>query len=409
MTAGQRDSTSGAKVSIWTRSAETPKYPVVPEGLTPDVCVVGAGIAGLSVAYTLAGEGLSVVVIDDGAVGSGETGRTSAHLANAVDDHYHVLESMHGEAVARVIAESHTAAIDRIEAIVSAGRHRLRIRTGRRLPVSRPRTRTRLSWTRNWPRRAGPGLKVGRSGTRPHSHVRNRTGPAVPGSGAVPSPALPVGSGRSRGPQGRAHLHRRPCRGNRRRGQDAQVTLKSGHVIRCKSIVVATNVPVNDRVAMHTKLEPYRTYVIAAHVPIGHPSPRPCCGIPGDPYHYVRIGGKRRQQPGQDLLLIGGEDHKTGQAADFDERYGATWRCGCGRAIPKPAWCIRNGPGKSSRPWTGSPISAATRARRTSTSCTGDSGERPHPRDHRRHPDPRSDPGPEQSLGSRLRSRPASP
>src|SRR5687767_2346187 len=117
MRSGQRDSTSGAHVSIWTKSTETPKFPMLGHDIRVDVCVVGAGIAGLSVAHALAREKVSVAVVDDGAIGSGETGRTTAHLASAVDDHYHILEGIHGQEAARHVAESHAGAIDRIEAI----------------------------------------------------------------------------------------------------------------------------------------------------------------------------------------------------------------------------------------------------------------------------------------------------
>src|SRR5207253_9220003 len=82
-------------------------------------CVVGAGIAGLTTAYLLADEGRSVVVLDDGAIASGETSRTTAHLVTALDDRYFELERLHGEKGARLAAESHSAAIDRIEAIVA--------------------------------------------------------------------------------------------------------------------------------------------------------------------------------------------------------------------------------------------------------------------------------------------------
>ena len=34
-----------------------------------DVCIVGAGIAGITTAYLLAKQGKSVIVLDDGAVG----------------------------------------------------------------------------------------------------------------------------------------------------------------------------------------------------------------------------------------------------------------------------------------------------------------------------------------------------
>ena len=61
-----------------------------------EVCVVGAGIAGLSVAYELARRGLRVVVLDDGPIGGGETAQTTAHLASALDDRFQRLEDLHG-------------------------------------------------------------------------------------------------------------------------------------------------------------------------------------------------------------------------------------------------------------------------------------------------------------------------
>jgi nitrite reductase/ring-hydroxylating ferredoxin subunit len=48
----------------------------------------------------------------------GETRRTTAHLANEIDDSYQEIESLHGRDGARLAAESHTAAIDLIERIV---------------------------------------------------------------------------------------------------------------------------------------------------------------------------------------------------------------------------------------------------------------------------------------------------
>jgi glycine/D-amino acid oxidase-like deaminating enzyme len=85
-----------------------------------DVCVVGAGIAGLTTAYLLTKAGKKVVVLDNGPIGGGESGRTTAHLANAMDDRIYVLEHVHGEERARQIVESHGAAIDKIEEIARA-------------------------------------------------------------------------------------------------------------------------------------------------------------------------------------------------------------------------------------------------------------------------------------------------
>ena len=55
---------------------------------------LGAGIAGITPAYLLTRENRSVVLIDDGPVGGGMTGRTTAHLVNALDDRYYELVPM---------------------------------------------------------------------------------------------------------------------------------------------------------------------------------------------------------------------------------------------------------------------------------------------------------------------------
>jgi len=74
--------------SIWRDTFDVPQRTPLREHVTTDVCVVGAGIAGLSVAYALALAGKRVVVLDKEQIGSGESGRTTAHLANALDDRY---------------------------------------------------------------------------------------------------------------------------------------------------------------------------------------------------------------------------------------------------------------------------------------------------------------------------------
>src|SRR5688572_23849271 len=68
-------------------------------------------------AYHLAREGRKVIVVDDGPIGGGESGRTTAHLSDALDDRYYTLEKLHGEGGSRLAAESHRAAIERIAEI----------------------------------------------------------------------------------------------------------------------------------------------------------------------------------------------------------------------------------------------------------------------------------------------------
>src|SRR5207253_304653 len=106
-------------------------------------------------------------------------------------------------------------------------------------------------------------------------------------------------------------------------GSPARVETKSGHVITAGALVVATNTPVNDLLSIHARQAAYRTYVIAAVAP-RKLVPHALLWDTLDPYHYVRVAPFRN---GYDLLIVGGEDHKTGQADDEKERYDrlTTW------------------------------------------------------------------------------------
>jgi glycine/D-amino acid oxidase-like deaminating enzyme len=113
-TAGER---SGALPSFWERTALKFATSPLEQDIIGDICVIGAGIAGVTTAYFAARENKSVVLIDDGPVGGGMTSRTTAHLVNAIDDRYIDIEKFLGEECARLTANSHTAAINCAERI----------------------------------------------------------------------------------------------------------------------------------------------------------------------------------------------------------------------------------------------------------------------------------------------------
>lgn len=50
---------------------------------TDNIVVVGGGIAGMTTAYLLSKAGKKVTLVEDGYIGSGETGRTTAHITHA--------------------------------------------------------------------------------------------------------------------------------------------------------------------------------------------------------------------------------------------------------------------------------------------------------------------------------------
>jgi glycine/D-amino acid oxidase-like deaminating enzyme len=103
-------------------TARTPSENPLKKDTSANVVVIGAGIAGLTVAYLLTQEGKSVIVLDDGPIGGGMTARTTAHLTNALDDRFYELERLFGEEGSRLAAQSHTAAITEVESIINKER-----------------------------------------------------------------------------------------------------------------------------------------------------------------------------------------------------------------------------------------------------------------------------------------------
>ena len=109
------------------------------------------------------------------------------------------------------------------------------------------------------------------------------------------------------------------------------VTTSDGFKITASYIVLATNAPIVDKTSkIYDKQQPYRTYAIAVNIP-RNSIPKGLYWDTGNqkskesvkPYHYVRTQ-KCQDDDNYDLLIVGGEDHKTGNIKDekqFDKRF----------------------------------------------------------------------------------------
>ncbi len=306
------DHTSGYHDSFWTDSASRPAFPSVDRDLNTEVVVVGAGIAGLTVAYCLAKEGRRVVVIDDGEIASGESGRTSAHLSNALDDRYYEIEKAFGPEKSALAAASHTAAIDFVERTAQeAGIDCEFQRVDGYLFLHTSDDISTLEKEFEAAQRAGLDVEL----LPAVPGLENHSGPCIRFSRQAqfhPVKYL-VGLAQAiRDAGGEIY-----CNSHVDRVSKEGVTVGKFRVL-AQEIVVATNSPINDIVTMHTKQHPYRTYIVAAEIPKGSLQ-RSLWWDSGDnntpwvakPYHYVRVQPFNETS---DLLIIGGADHKTGQA-----------------------------------------------------------------------------------------------
>lgn len=261
------------------------------------------------------------MVLDDGPIVSGETERTTAHLVTALDERYFELEHLRGEKGAQLAAASHGAAIDTIERIVRE----------EKIDCDFARVDGYLFNTPGQPAELlERELEATRRAGLTDTAIVNRaplvsydTGPALhfPRQAqfhplkylAALANAIVRDGGRIF-----AETHAAKIEG----GKNAQVETGEGRKISCDAIVVATNTPVNDKLVVHTKQAAYRTYVVGAAVPVGT-VPKVLYWDTADPYHYVRLQPATPGTPNaaHDILIVGGEDHKTGQADDAEARY----------------------------------------------------------------------------------------
>jgi glycine/D-amino acid oxidase-like deaminating enzyme/Rieske Fe-S protein len=301
--------------SVWSEATPAPPYPPLDGNVGADVAVVGGGITGITAALLLARAGRRVAVVEARRIGKGETGKTTAHLTEALDVPYHTLISRFGQGGARLAAAAQRAAIDRIAAFVDE--------------CGIPCDFRRVSGF------AFAETKADVAELEREAVAVRKLGLNVALVDRAPLPFPIAGALRF---DDQATIHPRIYLQGLERAfvalggqifEDTQVTaidegprvsdggsicrvISDRGVVTARAVIVAAHVPIVNRVLLHAKLAAYRSYVVG--VDLG--------GDPGigdglywdmaDPYHYIRaqmIGDRR-------YLLVGGEDHKVGEADD---------------------------------------------------------------------------------------------
>lgn len=293
-------------------------YPRLSENLSADVCIVGGGLTGLTTAYLLQRAGKSVVVLDSQELARGETGRTTGHLTTVLDARYCDLQDSFGAETTTLIAQAHVMASKLVGKIIEEEKIDCAYYpvTGYMLATT-PEQQDMLQREADAAKQSGlPGWKklsqidIGRfhwtSGCLqvPNQHIFHPTKYMLKLAAIIVSRGGVVHTGNAV-----QEVHG---------GDNPYVVTDNGYRVEARAIVVATHTPINDTLTLHTKQAAYRSYSIACRIPKDLYKPFMLWDM-NDPYHYLRtVSGET-----YDLLVVGGEDHKTGQANDGAQRYQA--------------------------------------------------------------------------------------
>lgn len=290
--------------SYWLESFAPGRFGKLQKNLQTDVLIIGGGIAGLTTAYLLSQAGRKVVVVDRNLMGTGDSGHTTAHLTIMTDPGYAQIKRRHGKEAACLVLESHVTAIRLIESIVEKESIECHLRRiDGYLFSGKKQDRKEMGYELEALKAAGcPDAYWLLGGSAPPCQDR-------------PVICLPK--------QARFHITRYLqglmsailAAGGKiydstpvQKVDSGMAMTEDGITIKANHIVVATHAPIV-RELTFLKQAAYRTYAAGFRIPKGSIKDALYWDTE-DPYHYVRL---EEYDSHNDLLIVGGEDHKTGQ------------------------------------------------------------------------------------------------
>jgi glycine/D-amino acid oxidase-like deaminating enzyme/nitrite reductase/ring-hydroxylating ferredoxin subunit len=301
--------------SIWEETAHV-KQPAACSGLQhADCTIVGAGITGLTTAALLARAGRSVIVVDAGAFGRLNTSsRTSAHLTSIPDEELTTLVRRFGTSAIRTTMQAMTAAIDLIESLA--------------VELDADCDFTRVSGWRYCESGSSEDIDI----IRADGECGQELGLAIEFEPHAPLP-YPTGAAYRVANQAAFHPVRylealarfvaqqpdcavfdhSPVR-SYRDGDPCTVELDDAHIT-CNQLVLATHSPIGMWLTIHPRLVPSVSYCLAVRT--SRDLPEGLFWDLADPYHYLR---RARSNDGS-VLVVGGEDHKTGRSRNGDDHF----------------------------------------------------------------------------------------
>ena len=288
--------------SIWSAEVPFPFFPTLDVLGSVDVIVIGGGISGVTTALLLQQAGLATAVIEQARLGSGESGRTSAHLTEYLDGGYGRIITDFGIEGARAVAESQREAIRLIESLSQEIPCDFR-RVSGFLYSEHARDRTSLQ------EQIEGAAEVGLAG-----RFLDRAPLPFETAGAIEFPFQAqfhpakylAGLVRLYAAAGGVISEQSHVRSIDE--EDGRCRVRTDRAIAyARHVVAVTDAPITGGTLLDTKLAANRSYVVALGV-LESDLVEGLFWDTDDPYHYMR-SVMTHDGP---ILLVGGEDHRTG-------------------------------------------------------------------------------------------------
>ena len=306
-------------IPYWTDSSSFPSFPAIDRDLDVDVVIVGGGITGLTTAYLLQMAGKSVALVERGRCADVDTGHTTAHVTMVTDTRLGELVRQFGRSHAQAVWDAGLAALGQIDAIVGEqeidcafewvdGYLYAAEAAADAIEIAALEDDADLARELGFDARFVADVPfVCRPGIRFSDQARFHPRKYLAGLAAAV---------RARG----GHIFEHS---NAEEFYEGPLRVKAGgRRVRCQDIVIATHNPLvgvagaTSATIFQTKLALYTSYVVGGRVPKGT-VPDALFWDTANPYHYLRLD----PQPDHDFVIVGGEDHKTGQVSDTNACY----------------------------------------------------------------------------------------
>lgn len=304
------DDLTGRHESIWMDASSPTEYGSLESNRRVDVAIVGGGIVGVTAAAKLEAAGREVALLERDRVLDGVTGHTTAKVTALHGLIYDYLIDHFGADRARQYAAANQAAIDDIEDTVESRN----IDCGfERAPAY---TYVNPGDDRSDVRQE---VEAARRLDLPVSYVEETELPyevscAVEfANQAYFHPRRYLFELLQSVSDGNGHVFEHTTVEDVDDGDPCRVSTDAGEVV-ADDVVVATHFPIEDAALYFARLSPKRSYVIAAR--FAGETPEGMYYYPRDPYFSVRPHATE-----ESLVLLGGQNHRTGEGGSTEERY----------------------------------------------------------------------------------------